>query len=86
MLISLLTLGAGVVLGFGIGLLLVGTLLDSIERTGRTMPLGTEVRVALHGVRRRLEVAQVRVAIKGDAARLRRELDGELRDIEKGGQ
>lgn len=64
-------------------LTLVGTVTRSAGREARRLRVTAQVRVELHGVRRNLENAQLRLAIKGDAARLRRELDQELAEVER---
>jgi hypothetical protein len=45
-----------------------------------------QVRVELHGIRRRQEVSQVKSEIRRDAAKMRRQLRGELSELDKRGR
>jgi hypothetical protein len=78
------TVGVVILIAFG-GLAVVCLTLGSWDQQReRRYRTAAQARVALHGVRRRLEVAQVRAAVKADAARLRRELDRELSNMDGG--
>lgn len=55
---------------------------DPPEPTIENEPLATEVAIALHGIRRRLDVAWTRTELRRDHARLRRELAEELRSAD----
>ncbi len=46
-------------------------------------PERDRARVALHVIRRRFEVFQFRLDTRRDAAEIRRQLDGELRDLDR---
>lgn len=76
-----------VLIVFGVLVLLaaIGTLTGYLEWERREPPVSTQVRAALHGARRGLESAQVRAGVKADGARLRRDLERELRDLDEGG-
>lgn len=80
-------LGVIVLIIFGVVALLavIGTLAGYLEWERREPPVSTQVRAALHGARRGLESARVRAGVKADGARLRRELERELRDLDDGG-
>jgi hypothetical protein len=52
---------------------------DLPEPTVEDDPLATEVAIALHDIRRRLDVAWVRSELRRDHVQLRRELAEELR-------
>ena len=54
-----------------------------VERLRRDPSLDARARTALHGARRRLDTSQMRLAFKADSTRARRELDHELRNIDR---
>lgn len=62
--------------------LIIATVSGYFERLRRDPSLDVRARAALHGARRRLNTAQMRLAFKADSTRVRRELDDEIRGID----
>jgi len=78
---------AGTLIGISV-LLIIGILIAGYQGrlVPRQDPLGRQrAQVALHGASRRLQGSRLRSQIRSDTARIRQEMDRELRNIDNRG-